>query len=153
MDNKELKLGLSEALIEKILEASIKKSLTNNKELREQLIQNLEIPNIGDLIEIELPKTWSEESDDLTKVKTELKVVLIKNTQKSLETLKDMLIESSPTYNQIILLLSRFSRNERFLKQRVISYDTACEEFNRIDDNAIYIIDDIRDDEIKKKTG
>lgn len=93
-----------------------------------------------------------EEKQELFNLKKELKELLIKSFDNSIEKLKGALITHSPAYDDIIALQSRYNRINNYFQKGLIDFTETDKEIIKIENAYIYIINNLEDEELKKKT-
>lgn len=93
-----------------------------------------------------------EEKQELFNLKKELKELLIKSFDNSIEKLKGTLITHSPAYDDIIALQSRYNRINNYFQKGLVGFTETDKEIIKIENAYIYIINNLEDEELKKKT-
>lgn len=93
-----------------------------------------------------------KKKEEIFKLKKELKELLIKSFDNSIEELKRLLITHSPVYDDIIGLQSRRNRINNCFQKGLIDFTEADKEIIKIENAYIYIINNLEDEELEKKT-
>jgi len=100
------------------------------------------------------PHTPNDEPDpkpqlDLTTIKKELKLALVKDMGKGFQALEKILSSESDHFNTFIGLQSRYKKNRKEEMQNIISFENAKMEYNKINHALQYVIDEIEKEDLK----
>jgi len=124
--------------------------IKDNEDLISQLIEFLDspapttIPLYEDTL---LPIKIASEKK--AKLKSKIKEILQKDSLKALEELRNSIIEDNPLFNQVILSIATYNRINKFLLSGTINFQDAHQEFTKIDNAILYMIDEVEEEDLK----
>ena len=97
-------------------------------------------------LDVEVLKA-KHESSTIRQLKVKIKNILEKDTVKALKEIKKNIGEETSLFDDVIGLISRYNRVDKYVMKGVIAYEDAHKEFTKIDNSVIMLINEIDEDD------
>ena len=147
-----INVALTRQLVERILSSAESNSPEEEEELRQQLLRMLAqtLSARQELDEEDLNRLIRKyDSKEIRKLKTRIKGLVEKNALKALRELKKLLREDRSLYDDVVGLIARYNRIDRYLNKGTVPYSEARLEFTRIDNAVLVMVNELEKDDLR----
>lgn len=152
MPSAKIDISLTHELVERILASAERDNPKEQAQLREQLVQILTqaLATRKEMEEIELNRLIRKyDSKEIRKLKSRIKGQVEKNALKALRELKKVLREDRSLFDDVVGLIARYNRIDRYLNKGIVPYSEARLEFTRIDNAVLVMVNELEEDDLR----